>query len=205
MERRHIDKPLRVETREDGAARVEGYASRYYDGNPGTEYRLWPGAVERIMPGAFEGIANNVMALFNHDPSRILGSTRAGSLKLEARSDGLFYSVEVPDTPTGKEVSANVRAGNIQGSSFGFRITDEEWRTEDDVDIREVRGVELLDVSPVTYPAYADTSAGIRSTDGADEARTSYDSWKARERQAQDMKLTELRRLHARAVAATVE
>lgn len=202
MERRSLTQPLRVEERDGEPTRIEGFASRFYDGSPGTEYTLWKGAVERIMPGAFDELRGNVMALFNHDPSKILGSTRAGSLRLESRAEGLHYSVAPSDTPTSQEVIANVRSGNITGSSFGFRVTDEEWRTEGDTDIREVRKVELSDVSPVTFPAYSGTSAGIRSQEGADEARTSYQSWMDKRQQEADKAFTSDAVNRARAVLA---
>jgi HK97 family phage prohead protease len=202
IERRSTTSPLKVEAREDGPSRIEGFAARYYDGTPGTEYGLWENTVERIMPGAFDEASRSdgVMALFNHDPSKILGSTRSGSLKLEASGDGLFYSVTPPDTPTGQEVLANVRSGDITGSSFGFRVTDEEWRSDGSLNIRQIKGVELLDVSPVTYPAYGSTSAGVRADGITDEARSSFDKWNGERR----MRATEWARQRVRAIQASL-
>lgn len=51
----------------------------------------------------------------------------------------------------------------IVGSSFAFEVTDEAWVKESGKRIRQIRGVKLYDVGPVTYPAYEATSTGIRS------------------------------------------
>jgi phage head maturation protease len=56
--------------------------------------------------------------------------------------------------------------GDLDGSSFGFVVTGERWEESESEDgrwmaIRTVESVRLLDVSPVTYPAYASTTAGM--------------------------------------------
>jgi HK97 family phage prohead protease len=182
IERRFVQQDaanVRVETREDGKPRINGYAARYYDGTPGTEYELWSGMRERIMPGAFDkavGDGADVRALFNHDANQVLGRTKAGTLRLSADERGLPYEVDPPDTTTGRDVTELIRRGDVSGSSFAFRATDETWKKENGLDIREIRGVELFDVSPVTYPAYEGTSVQVRSADGA---KASFEAWKA--------------------------
>ena len=47
--------------------------------------------------------------------------------------------------------------------SFGFTVILDRWSYEDNIDVRELLKVKLYDVSPVTFPAYAQTECGVRS------------------------------------------
>ncbi len=160
-----------LEQRDGEAARIVGVAALYYDGTPRTEYEMWPGYVERIRPGAFAGLlkeGTDTMGLFNHDPSQILGRTTAKTLRLTSKRRGLLYEIDPPDTQTGRDVVENLRNGNITGSSFSFTIGKDKVTTDEDRDVmvREIIKVErLFDVGPVTYPAYENTEAGLRSVD----------------------------------------
>ena len=50
--------------------------------------------------------------------------------------------------------------------SFGFRAREQEWiEREGENELRRLIDVELIEVSPVTFPAYADTSIAKRSHD----------------------------------------
>lgn len=171
-----------IETRadEDGTNHIVGYAAVYYDGTRDTEYELWDGAVERIMPGAFdEPLKNNddVVALFNHDSNMLLGRRSADTLGLSSDKKGLPYDIVRGNTTVGNDVAEHVARGDLTGSSFAFRVTDERWIDDGDREIREVNGVELFDVGPVTYPAYKGTTTGVRGGD-CHEARTSHKAWK---------------------------
>lgn len=185
MDRRFLESRLSgvaIETRDDGeCTTITGYAASFYDGTDATEFQLWDGAVERIMPGAFDRAlkeSDDVRALFNHNPDNLLGRTSADTLSLRADKTGLRYSIEPGDTAIARDVIEHIRRGDLQGSSFAFEVTDEEWRKEDDVEIREVKGVRLFDVGPVTYPAYESTTTAVRSCD-ANGAREARDRWAA--------------------------
>ena len=192
MERRFIQtsiSKIELVKREDGPPGIVGYASVFFqDGDAGTEFELWRNVFERIMPGAFDKTlkrGNDVLALFNHDPSGILGRRSAKSLTLSVDQHGLRYEIQPPDTSVARDVIENVRSGNLTGSSFSFNITNEEWRKVDGKEIREITGVELFDVGPVTFPAYEGTDTGIRSVAargmevGLAEARASNQKWRA--------------------------
>lgn len=183
MERRYLPSAAaRVEVRGDeNHPRIVGHAAVYYDGTSETEYRIWDDLVERIMPGAFDRAleeGDDARALFNHDPSQILGRVSAGTLSLSSEDRGLAYDIDPPDTTVGHDVVTSVRRGDLQGSSFAFAVTDQEFRTEDGVDIREITGVELYDVGPVTYPAYESTTTGIRCKDDAEELILAWRAWR---------------------------
>lgn len=177
--------PMTVETRENGSRVISGYAAVYYrKDNNGTEYDLWKDVKERIMPGAFDQALerqDDVRALFNHDPNFVLGRSTAGTLRLETNKRGLRYEVDVPDTQAGRDLLISVDRGDINGSSFAFVVDDERWGREEDLEVREIHSVQLLDVSPVTYPAYKATTAGMRADD-CGEARRMHEEWREAER-----------------------
>lgn len=108
----------------------------------------------------------DVIAVFNHKPENLLGRTKSGTLKLEKRTDGLYYAVDV-DTKTsiGNDVACWVRRGDIVGSSYRFSVEEDEWMVaEDGTVIRTVKKIRAIsDVSPVVFPAYSQASAEIRS------------------------------------------
>jgi len=178
---------------------IEGYAAVFHnDADPGTEYELWSDpsmrAVERVARGAFSRAiqdGDDVRGLFNHDPSLLLGRTSAGTMQIEEDERGLRYRIDMPDTQTGRDVSELIDRGDVSGSSFGFVVEQESWMESDDQDgrrtaVRTIESVRLLDAGPVTYPAYAGTSAGradgstVRAVGSVDEARASYQRWKER-------------------------
>lgn len=185
MERRYLFgdvSGVSLEPRAEGERpKIRGIASVYYDGTAATEYKLWTDTVERIMPGAFDAALerDDVRALFNHDSNMVLGRTPK-TLTLSDSPEGLRYEIDPADTGVARDVTEHIRRGDVSGSSFAFLVTDEEWRKEDKVTIREIRGVELFDVGPVTYPAYESTTAGVRSVDGVEEARAAFAKWKER-------------------------
>jgi HK97 family phage prohead protease len=193
MERRLLKSEVRVE-REGTNKKIRGTAAVFYrEGDKGTEYDLagygMPGVKERIMPGAFKralgrGQGGNkdrgqdVYAAINHDPSLVFARTKAKTLKLSVDETGLHYEAKPSDTSSGRDALAHVEAGNFGGSSFAFQVAKngEKWRMDGKTEIREIHKVDaIIDVSPVTTPAYEATSVNARS---AAEARASYEQWK---------------------------
>lgn len=181
---------------------IQGYGAVYYDGTAGTEFRLWDGAVERVMPGAFDAVlskGDDVGGLFNHNPNQVLGRRSAGTMTLSSDAKGLLYNIDPPDTTMSNDVVALIRRGDVRGSSFSFIPVKQEWRTENGVDIRELQSVEMQDVGPVTFPAYDNTTTGIRSQDGGDEARASHKAWKTATAEAAAKKAKTLKGYNDRA------
>jgi len=166
LERRNfLNSEIRVENAE--SREVVGYASVFTDtdGNPALSENLG-GFREKIDPEAFnEVLDNDVRALFNHDPNLILGRTTAGTLSLSVDERGLKYSFTAPDTTTGRDLMVSLERGDVSQSSFGFIVEEDSW--DEDEEGRTIRTIKkvgrLLDVSPVTYPAYPDAEAGKRS------------------------------------------
>lgn len=174
---------------------IVGYAATFYrSSDPGTQYRLWPGAYERVMPGAFASVfkrRDDVRGLFNHDPSKVLGRTRAATMTITVDSVGLRYVIEPADTTLYRDVAEMIRRGDVDGSSFGFRVLKEDWRLENGLEIRELLDVELLDVGPVTFPAYTAASSDLASRQAA-SARAIDQSQIDRERDQRELVLRKL-------------
>lgn len=187
MERRYTNlaaASVQLRAEGEGAGMIHGYGAVYYDGTPNTEYQLWPGMVERIMPGAFAQAVNrdDVRALFNHDTNMVLGRKSAGTLRLFDDNRGLRYEIEPGDTTVYRDVAQFIKRKDVQGSSFAFVITDEQPRKENGIRIREIRGVELFDVGPVTFPAYESTSTGVRMRGELNDAKAFFERMDAEER-----------------------
>ncbi len=159
-EQRANVREIRIDKREDGVAHLEGYGAVFYDGTPDTQFEIFADFIERIMPGAFDRALrdDDVRGLFNHNVDHVLGRTSAETLKLSVDKVGLRYDIALGDTSIASDVLSHVSRGEVTGSSFSFLITDQEFRTENGVDIREILGVELFDVGPVTFPAYDATT-----------------------------------------------
>lgn len=121
---------------------------------------------EVIKPGTFKKTIQeaDVRALFNHDPNYVLGRNKAGTLKLEEDRKGLRIIIDPPETQWAKDLMQSMDRGDIDQMSFGFKTVKDAWIEEEGEELlRELHEVKLFDVSPVTYPAYPDTSVGLRS------------------------------------------
>ena len=178
-----------IELRDGEQPVLAGVAAPYYDGTEGTQYELWPGVSERYAPGCFDESLkqDDIRALFNHDPSNVLGRNRSGTLRLTSTSRGLEYEIDVDDTQVGRDVHKMAKRGDIDGSSCGWYAVKESWSRSGNHEIRTIEKAQLFDVSPVTYPAYAATTAQARGDDGDLSApRQSYERWKAEEQAVAD-------------------
>lgn len=147
--------------------KIEGYGAKFdsLSENLG-------GFREIIAKGAFdEVLKDDVRALINHDPNLLLARTKSGTLELNIDDSGLRYSLTAPNTGYANDLLESLQRGDLDQSSFAFSVDSDTW-TEDD-DGRSVRTINkvrnLFDVSPVTYPAYQDTTVAIRSLNGITE------------------------------------
>lgn len=123
---------------------------------------------EKIAPGAFsDAIDGDIRALVDHDPGRVIGRTKSGTLRLAEDGTGLRVEIDVPDTTDGNDLWVLVERGDISGMSFGFRVTKETWDETGDVPVRTIHMLELHEVSAVAWPAYEDTTIGLRSLEAA--------------------------------------
>ncbi|MFD0762989.1 HK97 family phage prohead protease [Lutibacter aestuarii] len=168
-ERRFFVAPVTIEKREEGdenkPAVIEGIAARF---NSRTKIGNW--FEEEILPGAFDDVLkDDVRCLFNHNPNYVLARSvnGEGTLTLTVDNEGLKYRYETPNVSYANDLAENIRLGNVSQSSFAFKAKEVVWRElSEEMDLRQIVKVEkLYDVSPVTYPAYQDTTVAKRSHD----------------------------------------
>lgn len=123
------------------------------------------GFKERIDPGAFAKTIKeaNVRLLINHNPDKLLASSRGKSLRLQESDRALKVEADMAPVSYARDASILMERGDMQDMSFQFSVIKADWATEEGWDVRVLKEVRLFDVSVVTFPAYQATSAGVRS------------------------------------------
>lgn len=158
-----------IEVRGEGDAspKIVGVAAVY---DQPTMIESWGGKfIEVIERGFFEDVLDDdVRALWNHDTNLVLGRTKAGTLRLDDQERGLGVEIDPPDTQLGRDALTSIRRGDVDQMSFAFSVKQgaDEWKEADGILTRTLkRGAcqQLYDVSPVSFPAYPQTSVGVRS------------------------------------------
>jgi uncharacterized protein len=166
VQKRSVVAELRAET----DFSLAGYAARYnvLSHNLG-------GFREKLLPGTFSRSIRagaDVKALFNHDPSNILGRTKSGTLKLEEDERGLHFRCQLDkNSQYHRDLYASCFRGDLDECSFAFQCDDDDddWtdgtdpETGDKCSFRTIKNVRLIDVSVCTYPAYPNTNVGARN------------------------------------------
>lgn len=157
--------PTEFEVRETSEGMTfEGYAALFDSPSEPLPF------TERIAPGAFTRslkARNDIKMLWNHSTGEILGSTRAGTLKLSEDDRGLKVWAMLPNTTTGRDAAELIRRGDVDSMSFGFSVPrgGDSW-SEDGAE-RTLNEVRLHEVSVVAFPAYSAT-AGTTTVRGLD-------------------------------------
>jgi hypothetical protein len=161
LERRTIQAPISArDASGEGRPILSGYAAKF-----GKQSQDLGGYVEVLGPGCFaKSIAGgDQRAFWNHCYDELLGRTRSGTLRLSEDETGLRFEIDVPDTSLGRDVYELVRRGDIDGVSFGFYALADEW--SEDGQLNTVTEAELIEISPVVFPAYPDTQVEARSAE----------------------------------------
>lgn len=155
MERRIFAMELRAE----GEGRtVAGYAAVF----DAPSVLLYNSFKEKIDRGAFAGsLTEDVRALWNHNDDIVIGRTKAQTLRLAEDAHGLRVEIDLPQSRP--ELLESIRRGDVDQMSFAFEVQADEWGKGDDgVPLRTLQKVRLFEVSPVTFPAYPQTSIAMR-------------------------------------------
>jgi HK97 family phage prohead protease len=160
IERRQIIRDLEIRSEGDGMT-LRGYAAVFNSPSQPLPF------VETIQPGAFRASLqskNDIKLLWNHDTGTVLGSTRAGTLKVTEDNHGLLIEAMLPDTQAGRDAATLIKRGDVNAFSFGFRVptNGDEWVSADQ---RILKRVNIHEVSVVSWPAYTATegTASIRA------------------------------------------
>lgn len=170
IERRYHRAPVELRTDGDGkpigfTGHAAVFGKRAWIGPP--KWGFW----ESIRAGAFAKTIReaDIRMLFNHDPNYPLARNSVtegpGALLLSEDEVGLKDEAEFVPTTYARDLALNVDAGVITQQSFSFVPIQEEWSVDDVTgeETRELIEVKVFDVSPVTFPAFTETDASLRS------------------------------------------
>jgi len=160
---------LRADEKNPASRKVEGMGIVY--NSLSENFAPWDanGYYEIIEPGAARGLLNDedIMILFNHEDNLVLARNKATADLVETDA-GVRYSFEAPNTSVGNDLLENLRLTNIRKSSFAFTsgetMTEKrKWEGLGEINLRRIiKFKRLFDFSPVTRPAYKDTTVGKR-------------------------------------------
>lgn len=169
IERRTIS-VLELRAQDGEKPTMEGYAGRF---NMPADLGYF---TEIIEPGFFDNVLDNdVRSLWNHDANYVLGRVSSGTLELKQDDTGLYQVtyppvVEPLAAQWAKDLMVSVKRKDVKEMSFAFmvkrrglgdEVDGDEWIRRDGKTYRFLKKGgcrELFDVSPVTYPAYSETS-----------------------------------------------
>lgn len=161
IERRAVVSELRVDATDAKKPRIRGHAAVF-----DKKSEDLGGFREVVKPGAFAKTLKDgadVRALWNHDSNYVLGRTKSGTLRLEEDKRGLSVEIDPPDAQWANDLMGSIQRGDVDQMSFAFRAVRQTWDDSNPKEIlRELEEVQLFDVSPVTYPAYPQTSVSVR-------------------------------------------
>ncbi len=158
----------------DGQPKLEGHASVF--NKEAVIYGSWR---EKVSPGAYKKTIkeNDIRALWNHNTDLVLGRNKSGTLDLLEDTKGLKVQISPPDTQAGRDAVTSIKRGDVTQMSIAFQIVKEEWiqpADARDLPLRIIREAKLFEVSPVTFPAFEQTSISARNElepESADDPR----------------------------------
>lgn len=140
--------------------------------------------LERISPGAFKKTIkeqrDDIKVLFQHGHDPHIADKPLGPITaLREDEEGAYYEVDLIDTSYNRDLLPGLEAG-LYGASFRFRVIREEFDKEPErsdhnpegIPERTVQELQLYEFGPVTFPAYANATAGVRSL--TDEMELAY-------------------------------
>lgn len=117
---------------------------------------------EKFAAGAAQ-LDDDLLALFDHQTSMVLGRTSSGTLEALDGPDGVDMVAYPPDTSWARDLRASMERGDIKHMSFRFIPLEDEWDVVGDVVVRTVTKADVLELSVVSMPAYPQTTAQARS------------------------------------------
>lgn len=159
-------------------SRADGEAGEIGIRGLGAPYDVWttlwdtPHSLiqERYAKGCFKAsLASDidVMCCRDHKREDILGRLSNNTLELSEDSKGLRFNVRLnPDDPQAVRIFAQVNRQDIKGASTRFMVdkieTTEKKENNRYVYYDTIAEATLLEVGPVTDPAYPSTTADVR-------------------------------------------
>lgn len=166
---------VRVAQADAEARTFVGHAAVFEERTAIGDPRTWWGWYEELDRGVFDKTleeSSDARFLVDHDTSMIVARQSAGDLQLRTDKVGLLTEADLDlEVSYIRDLARNIEMRRITGMSFGFQVVRDQWSAEEeivdgkvvDVDVRRILEVRLLEVSAVTFPAYEQTDAGLRS------------------------------------------
>lgn len=139
---------------------------------------------EVIERGALDGTdLNDVRLCLNHDTGYVYARSRrnnpSSTMRLRVDQEGLFIEakLDIENSPKARDLYSAVKRGDIDGMSFMFSVSDDDWQNLDtDHPTRHIRKIaSIVEVSAVTFPAYDATSIQARSKEALENAKASLE------------------------------
>jgi len=164
MEKRTYQKThnLRAESRSDGSKTLEGYFIVF-----DVETNIYFNYYEKVARESVVESVNNgeIVALFNHETDKVLGSQKAGTLKINIDDKGVYGVISLNEKDTeALNVYERVARGDIGGCSFGFTIDEELVDVDEQGNYHStLKKIDVFEVSIVTFPAYKETDINARA------------------------------------------
>lgn len=162
-----MESRLSVELR---AASVEGNTLFGVAHAFGARAQVVRGTYEQFAAGAFDHVlaqpTQDTRAFWQHDQRLLLGRQGNGTLRLEPTEEGLAFEIDLPSTTYANDLKELVLRGDLDEMSFGF-IPDQMRLTKatDGLQVRtHTRVGALVDISPVSLPAFTGTSVTLRTS-----------------------------------------
>jgi hypothetical protein len=155
--------PLEVRSATNGNSKgpriIGGYAAVF-----NTRSMPLQNFVEIVEPSFFNRSRSDdwpgVVCRFDHNNMMLLGTTASGTLRLSPDNIGLDYTVDLPECRG--DVYEYVQRRDVRNSSFAFQVYDDDFTYDEGYPVRHLISGRLIDVAPVTIPAYPDATVGLR-------------------------------------------
>lgn len=191
--------PLPDEERKDSSGgdgrTLEGYAAVF---DTDTEINSWEGHFkERIVRGAFRKTLKERTPVlqFDHGHDSRFGNLPIGSFE-NIREDKHGLKVQARLFDHAEPIRQAIEAGAVSGMSFRFKVVRDSWADNKGNEIKDrnelvellyggdkkrgplqrtIKEVKLMEAGPVVFPAYPQTTVGVRSMTDDDRRRAIED------------------------------
>ena len=145
---------------------LEGYGAVF---DSVTRINSWEGTFdEQLARGAFTKTLSERTPViqFDHGRHPLVGSIPLGAIEVLQEDDhGLHLRARLHDNWLIEPVRDAIRSQAVDGMSFRFAPVIDEWDDSGETPLRTIREVKLFEVGPVVFPAYADTTVGVRAAE----------------------------------------
>ena len=116
---------------------------------------------ERMLPGSVQ-LDADLVGLFDHDSSMVLGRVSAGTLEVRPDSRGVGFTAYPPETTWAKDLKISMERGDIRGCSYRMMVDEDRWYVENGEVRRDVLKARISELTITSMPAYPETTAEAR-------------------------------------------